>query len=45
MVSEEECIRTVERGNCYAIVPMLPEVSGDKPFTPRARASTRRQRT
>ena len=30
MVSEEEAYRTVERGNWYAIRPMLPEVlAGD----------------
>ena len=34
MVSEEEVYRTVERGKYYVILPMLPEVSGDKPFTP-----------
>jgi FlaA1/EpsC-like NDP-sugar epimerase len=32
MISEEEVSRTIERGNHYAIVPMLPEVSGDKPL-------------
>lgn len=26
MISEEECYRTVERGNYYAILPMLPEL-------------------
>ena len=34
MVSEEECYRTVERGDYYAIRPMLPEllgVEGDEP--------------
>jgi UDP-glucose 4-epimerase len=30
MVSEEEATRTVERGNWYAILPMLPEVCGDR---------------
>jgi UDP-glucose 4-epimerase len=30
MVSEEEAIRTVERGAWYAILPMLPEVCGDR---------------
>jgi FlaA1/EpsC-like NDP-sugar epimerase len=32
MISEEEISRTIERGNHYAIVPMLPEVTGDKPL-------------
>ncbi len=30
MVSEEEAHRTVERGDWYAILPMLPEVCGDR---------------
>ena len=30
MVSEEEAPRTVERGDWYAILPMLPEVCGDR---------------
>jgi UDP-glucose 4-epimerase len=30
MVSEEEAPRTVERGDWYAILPMLPEVRGDR---------------
>jgi UDP-glucose 4-epimerase len=30
MVSEEEAYRTVERGKWYAILPMLPEVRGDR---------------
>lgn len=30
MVSDEEAIRTVERGKWYAILPMLPEVRGDQ---------------
>jgi UDP-glucose 4-epimerase len=30
MVSEEEATRTVERGDWYAILPMLPEVRGDR---------------
>jgi UDP-glucose 4-epimerase len=34
MVSEEEVYRTVERDNHYVILSMLPEVSGDKTFTP-----------
>ena len=25
MVSEEECYRTIARGGCYVICPMLPE--------------------
>ncbi len=30
MVSDEEAKRTVERGKWYAILPMLPEVCGDR---------------
>lgn len=30
MVSEEEAFRTVERGRWYAILPMLPEICGDR---------------
>jgi len=30
MVSDEEAHRTVERGDWYAILPMLPEVCGDR---------------
>ena len=30
MVSEDEAVRAVERGKWYAILPMLPEISGDK---------------
>jgi UDP-glucose 4-epimerase len=30
MVSDEEANRTVERGKWYAILPMLPEVRGDR---------------
>ncbi len=30
MVSEEEAYRTVERGKWFAILPMLPEVCGDR---------------
>jgi UDP-glucose 4-epimerase len=30
MVSDEEAHRTVERGEWYAILPMLPEVCGDR---------------
>jgi FlaA1/EpsC-like NDP-sugar epimerase len=29
MVSEEECFRTVERGEYYVILPVLPELRGD----------------
>jgi len=31
LVSEEECHRTVDRGDYYAILPMLPELRGDTP--------------
>ncbi|MEO7538635.1 MAG: polysaccharide biosynthesis protein [Pyrinomonadaceae bacterium] len=34
MVSEEECFRTVERGDYYAILPVLPELRGESDFTP-----------
>jgi UDP-glucose 4-epimerase len=34
MVSEEECHRTVERGEYYVIRPMLPELNDEAPFTP-----------
>ena len=34
LVSEEECYRTVDRGSYYAILPMLPEVSGSEPCHP-----------
>lgn len=30
LVSEEEAPRTIERGSWYAILPMLPEVCGDR---------------
>jgi UDP-glucose 4-epimerase len=30
MVSDEEALRTVDRGSWYAILPMLPEVCGDR---------------
>lgn len=33
MVSEEECFRTVERGDYYVILPMLPELRKED-FTP-----------
>jgi UDP-glucose 4-epimerase len=34
MVSEEECHRTISRGDYYVILPMLPELRGNDPFTP-----------
>jgi FlaA1/EpsC-like NDP-sugar epimerase len=34
MVSEEECHRTISRGEYYVILPMLPELRGNDPFTP-----------
>jgi FlaA1/EpsC-like NDP-sugar epimerase len=34
MVSEEECFRTVERGDYYAIAPVLPEIRGTDEFIP-----------
>ena len=34
MVSEEECFRTVERGEYYVIMPVLPELRDDKEFMP-----------
>lgn len=34
MVSEEECFRTVERGDYYAILPVLPELREEQDFTP-----------
>jgi FlaA1/EpsC-like NDP-sugar epimerase len=34
MVSEEECHRTISRGDYYVILPMLPELRGKDPFTP-----------
>ena len=34
MVSEEECFRTVERGDYYVIRPVLPELRGDDEFVP-----------
>ena len=33
MVSEEEAYRTIERGKWYAILPMLPEVRGERNCT------------
>ena len=32
LVSEEECHRTVDRGQYFAIMPILPELRGEKPF-------------
>lgn len=32
LVSEEECSRTVDRGQYYAILPILPEVAGQESF-------------
>lgn len=34
MVSEEECFRTVEGGDYYVILPVLPELRGDEEITP-----------
>ncbi len=34
MVSEEECFRTVERGDYYVILPVLPELRGQNTFEP-----------
>lgn len=34
MVSEEECFRTVERGEYYVILPVLPELRVEKEFEP-----------
>lgn len=34
MVSEEECFRTVERGNYYVILPVLPELRTEQNFKP-----------
>ena len=34
MVSEEECFRTVERGDYYVIRPVLPELRGDDDLVP-----------
>lgn len=33
LISEEECHRSVDRGEYYAILPMLPELSEGKEFT------------
>ena len=32
MVSEEECFRTVEGGDYFVILPVLPELRGETPF-------------
>lgn len=34
MVSEEECFRTIERGDYYAIMPTLPELRSSQDYTP-----------
>jgi FlaA1/EpsC-like NDP-sugar epimerase len=34
MVSEEECFRTVEGGDYYVILPVLPELRDESDFTP-----------
>jgi len=34
MVSEEECFRTVKRGDYYVILPVLPELRAEKDFVP-----------
>jgi UDP-glucose 4-epimerase len=34
MISEEECYRTTERGDYYAILPMLPELRAETRFVP-----------
>jgi FlaA1/EpsC-like NDP-sugar epimerase len=34
LVSEEECHRTVNRGDYYSILPMLPEIQDEEPFVP-----------
>ena len=33
MVSEEECFRTIERGEYYVILPVLPELREEKDFS------------
>lgn len=38
MVSEEECFRTVERGDFYVILPVLPELRGEIVVEPALRA-------
>lgn len=34
LVSDEEAVRTVRRGNYYVVLPMLPELCGEVPATP-----------
>ncbi len=34
MVSEEECFRTIKRGDYYVILPVLPELRAEKDFVP-----------
>ena len=34
LISEEECHRSVDRGEYYAILPMLPELSNGEQYTP-----------
>lgn len=34
MVSEEECFRTIESGDYYVILPVLPELRAGEPITP-----------
>jgi len=34
MVSEEECFRTIERGDYYVILPVLPELREETDFVP-----------
>ena len=34
MVSEDECFRTVERGDYYVVLPVLPELRGESAFEP-----------
>ncbi len=34
MVSEEECFRTVERGDYYVMLPVLPELRAEQQITP-----------
>ncbi|MEZ5306959.1 MAG: polysaccharide biosynthesis protein [Pyrinomonadaceae bacterium] len=34
MVSEEECFRTIERGDYYVILPVLPELRGENEVKP-----------
>ena len=38
MVSEEECVRTVKRGDYYVIQPVLPELRGVSEFVPALKA-------